>query len=102
MTMNIGLTSSDLAIAFPPSVLSHLTLSVASVVFTCVGVQGNTNEKLAVMERVDNEYWTYLQSLPQSFASLCVEAVVTQIQRRDTRIHLTQNTAKKGKSSWLS
>jgi hypothetical protein len=43
---------------------------------------------------------TYLQNLPQSFASLGVEAVLTQIQRRDTRIHLPQNTAKKGKSSW--
>jgi len=53
MTMNIGLTSRDLAIAFPPSEPNVLLnkLSVVSVVFTCVGVQENTNEKLAVIER---------------------------------------------------
>ena len=51
-----------------------------------------------VLYKYDYEYWTCLQSFCKCFARLGFEVVPIQIQRRDTRIHLPQNTAKKGKS----
>jgi hypothetical protein len=36
----------------------------------------------------DNEYWTHLQSLSQSFTRLGVELVPSQVEIRETLVHL--------------
>jgi hypothetical protein len=71
-----------LAIALPPSGPSEFTPKsrVIRVVFAYHRTQQKRKIKLAVMEKSDdNEDWTYLQSLSQSFARLGVEFVAAEV-----------------------
>ena len=84
--MNIGVTSRDLAIAFPPSGSSLLPnkLSVVSVVFTCIWVQGNRMKSWPLWRRAitakSTNHYHYLQAFSDRFAAFRTKLIISQVE----------------------